>query len=243
MPPAAYLDALAAGMAGITRTPVEHLNASTPSCPGWTVRDVIAHTGAVHRRAAGTVAGQSVPFSEADAPADAAVIDWYAEHASGLLKAMRSAAPGTATTSVFGERPIEFWFRRQTHEVAVHLWDIRHAFLGWNAEPIDPMVAGDGILEWSQVFAPRFIRRAGGTPEPLRGTRLDLADGDGAFWRLIVTPETVAATGADGPALATIHGSASDLLLALWHRVPLSRSTVMGDPELAQQILDLVRVT
>lgn len=239
MSPDEYLDALETGMAAITATPIRHLDAPTPSCPGWTVRDVVAHTGAVHRVVAGTVAGRPVPFSETDAPAGAAVLDWYDGQARALLGALRSADPGALTTSAVGEQPVEFWFRRQTHEVAVHLWDIRHAYLGPNADPIDPAVAADGILEWAEFIAPSFVGRSGGIPEGLRGARLDLNDGD-TVRRMLVTTDTVALADADDPPGATIHGSTSDLLLALWHRVPLSQLTVTGDGELARQILDLV---
>lgn len=234
-----WLEGLRGGIAGIGRTPVEQLDRDAPTCPGWTVRDVIAHTGAVHRWAAGNIVGQKVPFSESDAPTDGAIIAWYGDQAAALIAALASTPADAPTKSVFGERPVSFWYRRQAHEVTVHRWDVEHAYRGWEADPIDGELAADGIAEWATLMAPRF---AGKTPQSLHGTRIGLV-GEAGSWTLAVQESAIEFIDGDvAEADVTLAGSASDLLLAVWNRVPLSRLTVTGDVERAQQLLELIRV-
>src|SRR4051812_19574241 len=46
------------------------LEASVPTCPGWTVRDLLVHQGMVHRWAAANVAGSAAAGLAAGLPAD-----------------------------------------------------------------------------------------------------------------------------------------------------------------------------
>lgn len=229
-------------MAAVAATPPEYLDRDVPPCPGWTVHSVIAHTGNVHRWAAGILIGEKVPYNDKDAPAGKAVIDWYAGFADRLVAMLESADLDAPTKSPFGERPVRFWYRRQAQEVAVHRWDIEHGYRGWDAISVDAGLAADGIAEWSEVFAPRRIGRDG-TPDELRGARILLQSNDaGGSWLLRADPDGIGIVDEAAEPDSTITASTSDLLLALWHRVPLSRLTIDGDTARAQQVLDLVRV-
>lgn len=245
MTPDEWLEALRKGMAAVAATPPEHLDQKAPSCPGWMARDVVAHLGGVHRWAVGVVVGEKVPYTDVDpdAPAGEAVIDWYSDRADNLVAALTSKDLDAPTKSPFGERPVRFWYRRQANEVAVHRWDIEHAYRGWDAEPIDAALAADGIGEWSELFTPRRIGRDGGTPQDLQGARilLQASDADGS-WLLRVDADAIGIVDEDAVPDATITASTSDLLLALWHRVPLSRLAVDGDGARVEQVLDLIRI-
>ncbi|MBA0045341.1 maleylpyruvate isomerase family mycothiol-dependent enzyme [Mycobacteroides sp. LB1] len=245
MSPDEWLEALRKGIAAIAETPPEYLERDAPSCPGWTARDVVAHLGGVHRWAVGVVVGEKVPYTDVDpdAPVGEPVIGWYSDRADNLVAALTSKDLDAPTKSPFGERPVRFWYRRQANEVAVHRWDIEHAYRGWDAEPIDAALAADGIGEWSELFTPRRIGRDGGTPEGLRGARILLtaSDADGS-WLLRVDADAIGIVDEDAVPDATITASTSDLLLALWHRVPLSRLAVDGDVARVEQVLDLVRI-
>ncbi|WP_078315007.1 maleylpyruvate isomerase family mycothiol-dependent enzyme [Mycobacterium sp. D16Q16] len=245
MSPDEWLEALRKGMAAVAATPPEYLGRGAPSCPGWTARDVVAHLGGVHRWAVGVVVGEKVPYTDVDpdAPAGEPVIGWYSNRADNLVAALTSKDLDAPTKSPFGERPVRFWYRRQANEVAVHRWDIEHAYRGWDAEPIDAVLAADGIGEWSELFTSRRLGRDGGTPEDLRGTRILLqASEAGGSWLLRVDAEAIGIVEEDATPDATITASTSDLLLALWHRVPLSRLTVDGDGARVERVLDLVRI-
>lgn len=232
-------------MAAVTATRPEHLDREAPSCPGWAARDVVAHLGGVHRWAVGVVIGQKIPYTDVDpdAPAGEAVIGWYADRAANLVSALTSKDLDTPTKSPFGERPVRFWYRRQANEVAVHRWDIEHAYRGWDADPIDATLAADGISEWSELFTPRRIGRDGGTPDDLLGARILLHANDaGGSWLLRADADGIGIVDDDAEPDATITASTSDLLLALWHRVPLSHLTVDGDVARVERVLDLVRI-
>ncbi|MBB4853452.1 uncharacterized protein (TIGR03083 family) [Mycobacteroides chelonae] len=245
MTPDEWLEALRKGIAAVVATPPESLDRDVPSCPGWTARDLVAHLGGVHRWAVGVVVGQKVPYQDVDAeaPADQAVLGWYSGYADNLVETLTSTDLDAPTKSPFGERPVRFWYRRQANEVAVHRWDIEHAYRRWDAEPIDTALAADGIGEWSELFTPRRIGRDGGTPEDLQGARvlLNANDGGGA-WLLRADADSIGIVDDDATPDATITASTSDLLLALWHRVPLSRLTVDGDAARVERVLDLVRI-
>ena len=59
LPLAAHLEGLRAALVAFTRY-VDHagLRAPVPTCPDWTVRNLVAHQGMVHRWAAAIVRGE-----------------------------------------------------------------------------------------------------------------------------------------------------------------------------------------
>src|SRR5262245_43558724 len=77
------------------------LAAVVPSCPGWAVRDLLRHTGYVHRWATGFVAeGLTRPVGASEeeilgqGPADAELLGWFREGHTALVRALRAAEPG-----------------------------------------------------------------------------------------------------------------------------------------------------
>ncbi|CAM5496820.1 hypothetical protein TPAU25S_00705 [Tsukamurella paurometabola] len=71
--PTDWIDALERDGGAVAATPPDRLDLGVPSCPGWTVRDLIVHLGAVHRWAAAFLAAgpdseERVPFADDDAP-------------------------------------------------------------------------------------------------------------------------------------------------------------------------------
>ena len=66
-----------------------------PSCPGWVGRDVVAHTGNVHRLIGDRVARGSTGPDDVERPVvpeGAAVLDWYREGLDGLIATLGEAA-------------------------------------------------------------------------------------------------------------------------------------------------------
>ncbi len=207
-----------AGGEFVDRVGASDLDRVVPSCPGWAIRDLAAHQGRVWEWARQCLETGS-PAERAEVPVqDADLGPWLTESRDSLVASLRSTDPATPTWT-FGPRPhtAGFWRRRQAHEVTVHLWDLQAAA----GTPVDlpEDIAADGVDEVFSVFIPRQVRlERMSTPET--GVRLHLPDGRSYD---LGSPVTAHAT-----------GSAGDLLLALWGRVPLERLDITGDPDAAR---------
>jgi uncharacterized protein (TIGR03083 family) len=194
------------------------LDAAVPSCPGWTVRELVTHVGGVHRWAAAIVGGALPGPDEATServgagPDDALLLDWLHDGHRALVQTLRDAPNDLACfTFLPAPSPLAFWARRQAHETAIHRADAEAARGAITA--FDPDFAHDGIDEILMGFAAR--RR---TPMPSATLRVQLRDGawlvafgaDG----LTVSPDPSQDVAAD----LTVSGGASDLYPWLWNR-------------------------
>ncbi|WP_190014761.1 maleylpyruvate isomerase family mycothiol-dependent enzyme [Streptomyces lucensis] len=210
--------------------------AKVPTCPGWQVRDLLRHTGAVHRWAAAFVADRhTTPRPIGDSPDldGAELVTWYRD-SHRLLVGTLAAAPADVECWTFlpaaGPSALAFWTRRQAHETTVHRYDAEAA-RGGPASPVAREFAVDGIDELLRGFHARPKSRVR-TEEP-RTLRIRAVDaGPDAAWTVRLTagpPVTV--RGAAGEAEAELSGPADALYLALWNRAPVP--AVSGDDSLA----------
>lgn len=202
--------------------------APVPACPGWSIRDLVAHIGRVHAWAAQiTRSGESAERPTAPEDWDE-LLAWARGAATTLVQALDDTDP-VRPTWTFGPQPhvAAFWARRQAHETTMHRWDVEDAVglgRGW-----EPGLALDGIGEVVGIFLPRQV--ALGRTEPLPGpVYLDVDDAPGADLRLGPVAIDGTPTGLDGLPSARLRGSAEDVLLALWGRRPLDALEVSGDP-------------
>ena len=206
--------------------------APVPDCPGWSLADLARHLGGIHRWAHGIVT-TGAPDDEPTGPDDRlALVEWFDDGAAQLLEALRSTDPATSVWT-FGPKPriVEFWLRRQPHETSVHLGDARRA-LG-QPHPVDVAFAADGVDEVATMMTPRQVR-LGRIPPIEGGVRLVLRDVPGTAYVL-----SGDCTDASAPTVATVVGTAEDLLLTLWRRTGLERTTITGDAETARQTFAL----
>jgi uncharacterized protein (TIGR03083 family) len=154
------------------------LGAAVPSCPGWAVRDLLKHTGYVHRWAAGFVSrGLTRPAGGASeqevlgqGPGDAELPGWFREGHAALVRALSEAPPDLDCWAFLpAPSPLAFWARRQAHETAIHRADAERAAApagpdGARAWPVsgalfEPAFAADGVDELIMGFLARNIRR------------------------------------------------------------------------------------
>ncbi|GAB3885805.1 maleylpyruvate isomerase N-terminal domain-containing protein [Terrabacter terrigena] len=162
------------------------LDAPVPTCPGWTVLDLVAHQGMVHRWAASHLRGRPVDQPEqleVEGRASPDVLGWFDEGATGLLQAIVDA-PDDLEALVFlkdAPPPRLFWTRRQCHETTIHAVDALGARLGRPARAeetwIAPEVAVDGIDELLVGFVTRS--RKGASPDGSTDSTLLLVAPDG----------------------------------------------------------------
>jgi uncharacterized protein (TIGR03083 family) len=203
-------------------------DAPVPSCPGWTVTDLLLHLVAGDRWARTIAEERSVKRVPNDTPADhpsgAALVPWYRAEAQLLVTALAELDPTTSVwTFCAADRTAQFWRRRRAHEATVHRYDAQLA--AGAPQPIDLPVAVDGIDEFLTVFVPRFPAEV-----LAEGTTLHLhcTDAEGE-WLLTGTAEGVEVGHEHAKGDVAARGGASDLLLYLWGRVPKATLEVFGD--------------
>jgi uncharacterized protein (TIGR03083 family) len=210
------------------------LDAAVPSCPGWTVRDLITHIGGVHRWAAAIVGG-GLPESDdatnalvGTGPDDAVLLDWYRDGHRGLVETLRAAPADLACfTFLPAPTPLTFWARRQAHETTIHRVDAETA-----CGPITPCernFAVDGIGEILLGFAAR--RKTAMSPASMH---LEVTDSD-LDWLVTFGPAGVVTTSGrphESNADVVVSGSAADMYLWLWNR-PATVS-ITGDSAAAE---------
>ncbi|MGW4733620.1 maleylpyruvate isomerase family mycothiol-dependent enzyme [Streptomyces shenzhenensis] len=212
--------------------------AEVPTCSNWRVRDLLRHTGAVHRWAAGFVAdAHAGPRPLGDLPDldGAALVAWYRDSHRRLVDTLAAAPPDVACWTflpVKSPSPLAFWARRQAHETTVHRYDAEAA-RGGPASPVAPEFAVDGIDELLCGFHARSRSRVRtDAPRLLRVRAMGADAADGAVWSVRLSdlpPVTV--RDASGRADAELAGPADRLYLALWNRAEVP--SVTGDAALA----------
>jgi uncharacterized protein (TIGR03083 family) len=213
------------------------LDAPVPGCPLWKIRELLRHTGYVHRWAAGYVTHgyehEVDRYSEdellAAGPGDAELLGWFRDGHAGLVQALRSAGPAlNCWTFLDAPSPLAFWARRQAHETAIHRVDAQQSTAG-EVTPFPAGFAADGVDELLVGFASR-----GDVRGPARRLLVRAAD-TGDAW-LVEVGDGIMARRTAGDADAAdcvVAGPASGLYLLLWNRLPTGGPvTVTGDPEL-----------
>jgi uncharacterized protein (TIGR03083 family) len=202
------------------------LAAPVPTCPDWSVADLVAHQGMVHRWATSHVRhdGADIPGEQeivAQVPADQ-LLAWFTEGARDLLVALRLADQDGPALVFLADAPapVHFWARRQAHETTVHAVDGLAAALG--REPaakeagVDTEVALDGVDELLTGFFPRGRSKLGHL-QPLSIAVLP-TDADRG-WTVRVDDERLTTTRERSEdAQATFSGTATELYLGLWNR-------------------------
>jgi uncharacterized protein (TIGR03083 family) len=210
-------------------------DARVPSCPDWTVDDLVRHVGIVQRWATGQVAErrtERVWNDDVEIPDDRdALLDWVRDASAGLVAVLRATPPETAMWTFPGMGEARFWSRRQAHEIALHRVDVQLAAGGGEGtvEPIEANLAADGIDEFLERVVPYRLRdRMVGDGETFHFHR---TDGDGE-WLVRLTPSGPEIERAHAKGDLAIRGGASDLLLVMRNRAGLDAVEVFGDAAL-----------
>jgi uncharacterized protein (TIGR03083 family) len=225
------------------------LSAPVPTCPGWSVLDLVRHLGGVYRwvcaHASRGVTSKPDPELRKTTmfeglPDEADALSWWEEKAQALTKMLEALDPQLPAWNWAPQAKVAgFWHRRMAHETAVHRWDIQMAT--GMAEPIDSKLALDGVSEVLDTWLPAGRRRG---PNDRFGV-VQLATTDAPHeWFVRLRGEGVALldtatlfADTDPAEQAAAVGNASDLQLALWGRVGWDTLEISGD----QSLLDALR--
>ncbi|AWW42801.1 maleylpyruvate isomerase family mycothiol-dependent enzyme [Streptomyces cadmiisoli] len=210
--------------------------AEVPTCPDWQVRDLLRHTGMVHRWATAFVAEAHASYRPGEERPDLDgddLVNWFSDGHRRLVDTLAAAPPDVPCWHFLpAPSPLAFWARRQAHETTVHRFDAEAA-LGGTGEDIAVDFAVDGIDELLRGFhARRQSRLRTETPRVLRVRATDTDDADTAVWTVRLSHEAPA-TERDGTGAADceLTGPAAALYLSLWNRRPFPEVT--GDTSLA----------
>ncbi|BFV55069.1 maleylpyruvate isomerase family mycothiol-dependent enzyme [Kitasatospora sp. CMC57] len=218
------------------------LTTPVPNCPGWTLADLVRHAGSVQRwfsvllrtRIQEPPRSRDVDLRLPERADGWAA--WLADSATEAAGAFAATDPDTPMWAWGADPHARFWARRMLFETLLHRVDAEQA-LGIRSE-IDRALAVDGVDEFlvnlpsATFFAPKVANlRGNGETIRFRST-----DGDGD-WLIRLRPDGFgldpAREGADAPD-AAVQGTAADLLLLVYGRLPLDAAVLehTGDREL-----------
>lgn len=244
-----YCDRLAGEIRGFNDTAAGlDPAAPVPTCPEWTVKDLLEHIGTIHRWVTHMIETDARTRVDPSAvgiapPADpSALPQWFADGGHVLVTTLRSADPAGAVWTWGAEQGAAFWARRMLHETGVHHVDARAAAA--LSLTVDQDIAADGIdelfinLPYAGYFSPNVCRLRG-HGERLRFTAADSGD----TWSIYlhadgfdVDHSSEGVSAVEPPPTAHVHGKASDVLLVAYgrRRVDDGLVAVEGDHALVQ---------
>ncbi|GGX72092.1 hypothetical protein GCM10010324_16670 [Streptomyces hiroshimensis] len=224
---------------------------TVPTCPEWTLGQLLLHVGQAHRMATTLVreqvkefvppagAGHGVPTPAPGQPsADdlPALTAWLAEGAEALVAVLREAGTDSPVWTFSEDQRSAFWARRMTHETLMHRADALGALgLPFTAEP---ETAADCLDEWLDILtfpaAVAFKPRLAELPGPGRTVHLHATDTPAelnAEWFIDLTGEGVTWRRAHEKAAVAVRGPVTDVLSVLFRRLPADtdRIEVLGD--------------
>ncbi len=231
--PDRYFAEVEASTAGLAEILAEHdQSLPIPTCPEWTLRQLVTHVGRAHRWAAEITRTRSdafIPFRQVpdgrlpDDPAEQPA--WLRAGAARIVDSVREAG-GDLVWSFSGLAPASFWIRRMAHETLVHRADAQLA-AGAEPEPvIDAEVATDAIDEWLTLLTAGILGNAADRTEALpAGAALHVHATDdglgGGEWMIRHDASGLTVEPGHGKGDAALTGPAASLLLVLMRRRPV----------------------
>jgi uncharacterized protein (TIGR03083 family) len=206
--------------------------AAVPGCPGWRLADLVWHLSEVQHFWAWVVKTRAAEPSAYRAPPrhpDDELLGFIAAQNAELELVLAGADPAERVWTWAPQQDVAFVLRRQALEATVHTFDVE-AVLG-DVRPIPAAVGLDGLDEWLDVMVPGVLPQ--GPPAAAHPVVLHAVDADA---------ERTLFPGSRPFPIAAVTGTAGDLLLAVWHRLPLEVLTVHGDPSQAAAMMELVTI-
>ena len=231
MDPATHLANLRADASALLAAAVADPDAPVPTCPGWDRRKLVQHVCVPYGWA--IAQGEAGPdeqrgFRDAQRPGDGDDLFEFFDRAADRVVEVWGDADTAATWPTFAGPRAGTWFpRRMALETAIHRYD-------GAGGPIDAALAVDGVDELLEELGPLLPPDVfGGTGSTLHLHATDLDTGE---WLVTLGPERLASERVHAKGDAAVRGSASDLYLFAWNRVPLDeRFEVIGDRAAAER--------
>lgn len=212
------------------------------ACPDWSIADLVWHLGEVHwfwGTIVETRATDSDDVEKLKPPRPDGFADLLAFGRSQADRLLSILEQNDVATGVWtwaqndSDHTVGFVRRHQVQEAAVHRWDLQDAATNGAADPIAAEVASDSIDEFLAITMPWSINEK----KPLRGTvHIHCTDTAGEWF--IGSDGRVEPIHAKGD--VALRGTASDLLLTIYKRLPIDTIEVIGDDQLGRGFVDRI---
>ncbi len=202
------------------------LTAPIPTCPDWTMADLVRHIFQVHRSWSRIVdEGLMEPdWSDEPYPADHTLVAEFRAQASQFADVLGDTDPAKPCWTWGPEENAGFVQRFQVQEVALHRWDAERAV------GAPSPIATDGAADAIELVS-RLVPAA--------------SKGAAAAFEVIATDvplEVTMSAGPDLPVAGALCGPASDLLLVGWKRLPIESVQVTGDAGAIAAAIDAINI-
>jgi uncharacterized protein (TIGR03083 family) len=226
------------------------LDLPVPTHPERTLFDLVQHVGMGRRKTAAIVAAgpadappeQSAWETGAGAPREReALLAWWAESIEQLTSVLREAGPDRVCWTWWWDSPSPqtsgAWARRQVPEIAVHTYDAQLTV--GKPEPLPEEVALDGFDDC------QFTLCATTVAWPHEPAVVDYHATEGRCWRLWLSGDGARVARLGAPAAGedsdtadvSARGTASDLVLFFYDRIPLDSLKWDGDRRIFDQLI------
>lgn len=230
--PTRYLELIDADSARLLSV-ARDLDAAVPTCPGWTVRDLVEHVAVVYQHKIACTQLQREPDDWPPPVPAGDPREWLQKSRVELLELLLDRGPAAPSHTWWPpDQTVGFWYRRMAQETAVHRVDAESAV--GEVTPVAADLAVDGIDEalmimlegdWSDMSPDDW---GAVSPEAGVGRTVAVAGGD-AVWRVTSRIDGVGVQVGAGRADALVGGDPSEVLLWLWGRRPVEAVQVSGD--------------
>ncbi|MFF8507631.1 maleylpyruvate isomerase family mycothiol-dependent enzyme [Streptomyces sp. NPDC015492] len=222
------------------------LDADVPSCPGWTLYDLANHLSEGDRFWAfivrNTSPGDERPSKDGQAaPRDRdALIAWLADSTEQLLAALREVGPDRGCWAwwepLASPHTVAAVARRRVPESLIHTYDAQLA--SGTPRELPTTEAVDAIDEFLATVC------TGTVPWPGEPATMDYYAAEAGCWRQTVDAagsrftRLTAAEAAENKPTASVHGTASEMALLMYMRIPAGSLRMEGDAGLLKRLQD-----
>ena len=222
------------------------LDVRVPTCPEWTLFDLAQHLGEGRRKwaaivAAGPADGPPAVSATAAPRERVALMAWFAASTGELLDALREAGPDRGCWTWWGPsqspQTTGAVARHQLQQVAVHTYDAQ--VTAGVPQPLPDEVALDGVDEFLTTCV------ANTAAWPHQPAVIDYHATEGRSWRLWFSADgartarpATPATG-EGPEVsyASVRGTAHELVMFCYGRIPMDALRLDGDRRVFDQLI------
>ena len=249
-----FLECLEADYRRIQEVAPGHLDAVVPTCPDWSVADLVRHVAQVYLHKAEIMRhGKQPEVWPPEGFGQAGPLELLDRCYAGLRAEFDAREPGDAASTWYEpDQTVGFWIRRMAQETVIHRID---AELGAGAlvTPVPDDLAVDGVDELLKIFVGwAFVQWPEDFTEALQGSpaRVYLiraepgADHAGTSWLVKTAPGRLTVDAGPGEKVAgaaeadvTVSGTPATVLRWAWNRetaagvsARTSAVTIEGEP-------------